>query len=247
MQKILIALVLVVCSASAKPNLNSLVGSVVGIVPAPPAALTGSAAAAAIVASLDGTLGVVTNGVTIQFPDGQLTLGSVALPSLITCQVPIVKSVACHICNLDCVYVHNTYGGSCTLDPFNATKGYECVCQGERNDNGTVSTPAQVCGPILPGIPTDTTVDLALQVFLETRQLATLCLPLGDGKYNSVGCNTDCQKNHQYAGGVCQVDNTIPFTATQTEDNNGDGVYCICSGKSTDIVNSGALPTINAT
>jgi len=241
MNKFLIVLVVVVAAHYTMAGLIGAVSNVVGnadvnnavagVVAQAPAPLSGMPAVLAVLAYIKGKAG---DGVKIQFPDGALTLGSDALPSYITCQTPLVKNLACHICNLDCVSVHNTYGGGCYYDELNVNqaggpRGYDCVCQDDRNANGTLSTPVQACGAFLGG-ELDVALDAGLNAFLYARDLATLCLPLGNGTYDSAGCNSDCYSNHQYQTGVCKNAEQIPMTASQT--GNGDTptkAFCICS------------------
>jgi len=246
MNKFLIVLTVVVASTYSRDAMANIIGTVAQIaqsntVDTPsllnsiaqtlPAILSGLPAVAAVLAYVKGKVG---DGVKIQFPEGALTLGSDALPSLITCQTPLVKNLACHICNLDCVYVHNTYGGGCYYDELNANqtggpRGFDCVCQDNRNANGTLSTPVDSCGAFLGG-QLDVILDAALIDFLYVRDSAALCLPLGNGTYDSSGCNSDCYSNHQYKTGVCKQAEQIPMTASQT--GNGDTTtksYCICS------------------
>jgi len=243
MNKFLIVLAVVVAAPYAMAGLIGTIGnalqanavdtaSALNTVAQPlPAILSGLPAVAAVLAYIKGKAG---DGVKIQFPDGALTLGSDALPSYITCQTPLVKNLACHICNLDCVYIHNTYGGGCYYDTLNENqaggpRGYDCVCQDDRNANGTLSTPVDACGAFLGG-DLDKVLDAGLTDFLYVRDSGVLCLPLGNGTYDSSGCNSDCYSNHQYKSGVCKQAAQIPMTASQT--GNGDTPtksFCICS------------------
>jgi len=70
---------------------------------------------------------------------GTIDLGRINVPFGFTCaQSPnsFVYKLFCHLCTLDCLYVHNKFGGKCgtVQNPIPGTPqatGQECVC----NDN----------------------------------------------------------------------------------------------------------------
>lgn len=52
-------------------------------------------------------------------------VGTIALPFNTLCRTPVLNYLFCYVCNQDCIYDHNTYGGRCDPNPHNPD---ECVC-----------------------------------------------------------------------------------------------------------------------
>jgi hypothetical protein len=217
-----------VISAVDKTNINNLSSQIVGLLGQPLSNAPG------IAALLTQVLYAANYGATIQFVNGQLMIGGVSLPSYLTCQTFGTNLAACQICNYDCVYVHNTYGGFCAQTPnlqnSSAAPNYACVCQTEPNANNTIVPVQDVCGSIA-GAELDPITSLAILQFLYVREQAELCIPSGNGTFIGAGCNVDCPRNHQYASGTCEVTQTVPFTPDQAANPSAQSsqTFCICS------------------
>jgi hypothetical protein len=120
-------------------------------------------------------IAVITQGIYLPLPNNetlfntslltlpgnsQLDLGVTTLPLDLLCQQSgILGATVCHICNYDCTYVHNKYGGTCgTVDPSLAVpgtpqaNGQVCICNDSPPTDGSNFTAISgVCGTIIDG------------------------------------------------------------------------------------------------
>lgn len=83
------------------------------------------------------------------------SIGLIALPVNIGCSLPVVNDyITCAICNMDCIYVHNTYGGKCGPHPHNP-KEFTCLCAHTLEDarkRGISLSSSKTCKTCLPSV-----------------------------------------------------------------------------------------------
>lgn len=171
-------------------------------------------------------------------------IGTVAVPINLLCSVPgLNKYVTCFVCHLDCVYSHNTYGGTCEKDENDA---FTCLCartEEEAKRRKIFPSSKETCqafsalNPVCKNcieksktrfIYAKTLLnilgdieEIALSKALEARTSLLLC-PGSDENYETSGCSTDCSKNHDAKKGVdCKVTPSI-------YGNNEERLHCNC-------------------
>jgi len=133
-------------------------------------------------------------------------IGTVALPVKTLCIAPIVKDVFCTICYLDCKYVHNTYGGTCSRNP-NKMGEEACICAKsayEAKARNIYSSSEDTCPSLLTSLIPELQDVITLTVLLNRMELL-LCPKYVGGGYQNSGCDTDCRENHGALGGYCAV------------------------------------------
>ena len=90
----------------------------------------------------------LTNGVVTIGNSSHNNVGTIALPIDTLCTIPGVNDyLACFICNDDCLYVHNTFGGTCGARPGDASVK-TCLCadtQADATARGISSDSTKTC------------------------------------------------------------------------------------------------------
>jgi len=182
---------------------------------------------------------VTSTGHTIQYDlaNGIITIsdknnvGTVALPLDSLCHIPGVNDyMACFICNNDCLYVNNTFGGTCGPNPQNKTID-TCLCADSQADATSRGISTNSTATCVKYNPIGDLEDQLLRPVLRTRMAALQCVgvqPDPTTGYDSTGCQADCVQNHGYKNGTCK--NLAPQVQIGDPTYDTDStLFCECS------------------
>jgi len=155
---------------------------------------------------------------------GQLgDVGYIAIPFNTVCYPPVVGDyLFCALCNQDCIYAHNTYGGKCGPSPLNDGT-LVCLCANtpeEAAAQGVSISTRDTCGyNIIPPLVT-LAQDTLFKAVITARAQIAQCAGTG---ITTSACYTDCSVNHGVNGGTC-----LTVLPKETRSGLVPELYCQC-------------------